>query len=796
MRTDVRRATSIGSRLLGALALLLAPLCVDAQAATDAADVQVVPQRALLPMPSVVTERPDRAPFVLRSPIRIVIDAAGDDWRAVGELLAEALRTQTGFRVTVEPHGRSRAPRSDGTSVITIAGGLRADNAEAYTLDVHDRGATIASVTPQGAIWGVQSLRQLLPPAFDALNGTRRDTWTIAAVQIRDQPRFVWRGTMLDVGRHFLPLDAVKRHIDLMSRYKLNVLHWHLTEDQGWRLAINAYPALTTVGAWRTEADGSRSGGFYTQAEVREVVEYARQRGVMVVPEIEMPGHAMAAIVAYPELGCTGEQFAVPATWGVFAEVLCPGKPSTFTFVQRVLDEVIALFPAPFVHIGGDEVPKDRWRACASCQAIMRREGLANEDELQRWFTDSIGRVLASRGKRLIGWNEIMHGGKLLPTTVVQSWEDSSWTRRAIEAGHDVIASPNAWTYLDASPRDRPVSRVYAFEPVPPGATPEQARRVLGGEVPLWSERITSPANLELMAWPRALAFAEVMWSAAPRDLPGLMARLARDHVPRLQGMGVAVGPADQALVQVRVAHDAASRGARLQIATGVPTIRVHMTTDGRAPTARAPRVVDGAPLEGEGLRRIQAFVGDQTVGEEQQVTLVSHLAENARVVATPVADARYPGTGPGALTDGLTGSQAHGDGLWQGWWGPDVEFAVTLDSVVTAREVRVAFLQNVRAWIVLPSAVEFSWSPDGVTWSAPVVRTHDVLALQEGAIVHPFVAELPVGARVRHVRVRARSSGPLPAGHQSAGQPSWLFADEIIVRGGASRVLPARRWR
>ncbi|HMS03943.1 MAG TPA: beta-N-acetylhexosaminidase, partial [Gemmatimonadaceae bacterium] len=492
------------ARLLGALVLLLAPLLADAQPA---------PQPALLPMPSLITEHPERAPFVLRSPVRIVIETAGTDWRDVGELLAESLRAQTGFGVTVESAEAARSRASEAASVITIARGLRADHTEAYTLDVQSNGVAIASVTPQGAIWGVQSLRQLLPPAFDALDRVPRDAWTITAVQIRDQPRFVWRGTMLDVGRHFLPVDAVKRHIDLMSRYKLNVLHWHLTEDQGWRLAINAYPALTTVGAWRTEADGSRSGGFYTQAEVREVVEYARRRGVMVVPEIEMPGHAMAAIVAYPELGCTGEQFAVPATWGVFAEVMCPGTPFTFTFVQQVLDEVIALFPSPFVHIGGDEVPKDRWRTCASCQAIMRREGLANEDELQRWFTDSIGRVLASRGKRLIGWNEIMHGGKLLPTTVVQSWEDTSWTRRAIEAGHDVIASPNGWPYLNVSPRERPLSQVYAFEPVPPGATPDQARRVLGGEVPFWSEHITSPANLELMAWPRTLAFAEEMWS-------------------------------------------------------------------------------------------------------------------------------------------------------------------------------------------------------------------------------------------------------------------------------------------
>jgi hexosaminidase len=376
----------------------------------------------------------------------------------------------------------------------------------------------------------------------------------------------------------------------------------------------------------------------------------------------------------------------------------------------------------------------------------------------------------------------------------VQSWEDTSWTRRGIEAGHDVIASPHGWTYLNVSPRERPLSQVYAFEPVPPGATPEQARRVLGGEVPFWSEHITSPANLELMAWPRTLAFAEVMWSAASRDLPGFVARLERDHVPRLQGMGVAVGPTNQSLVTMRVAHDPSSRAARLQISTGVPTIRVHMTADGSAPTARAPSVTDGARLDGEGLRRLQAFVGDQSVGEEQQVTLVSHFAANARVVATPAADARYPGTGPAALTDGLTGSLAHGDGVWQGWWGPDVEFAVSLDSVVSAREIRVAFLQNTRAWIVLPSAVEFSWSTDGITWSAPVVRTHDVPALRDDPVVQAFMVELPRNARVWQVRVRARSSGPLPAGHQSAGQPSWLFADEIIVRGEPSRALPTRR--
>lgn len=762
-------------RVLRALTLLsLTPLVLAAQT-TSASH--------LIPRPSELRARPDLGAFTLRSPVQIVVDADGEAWREVGELLAEGIRARTGFTVTLSPRRAPTLPRAGGASVIRIADGLRAGHDEAYTLSVRAHAVAITAVTPQGAVWGTQTLRQLLPPAFDDAKAALRESWAIDAVEITDTPRFAWRGTMLDVARHFLPLDAVKRHIDLMSRYKLNVLHWHLTDDQGWRIAIGKYPALTAVGAWRAEIDGTRTGGFYTQAEVREVVEYARRRGVMVVPEIEMPGHSVAALAAYPQLGCTDGQLEVPATWGVFADILCVGKPVTFTFVQDVLDEVIALFPAPFVHIGGDEVPKDRWKECASCQEVIRREGLANEEELQRWFTDSIGRFLASRGKRLIGWNEIMHGGKLLPTTVVQSWEDTSWTRRGIEAGHDVIASPNPWLYLDASPGDRPLSRVYAFEPVPPGATPEQARRVLGSEVPFWSERITSPANLELMAWPRTFAFAEIMWSTAPRDLAGLMARIEQDHAARLRGMGVAVGPADRRLVSVRIGHDAAARTTQLRISSGVPEIRVHMTSDGTAPTAAAPIVTDGTPLSGEGVRRILAFYGAEPIGEERRVELRGHLGAGARVVTTPPADSRYPGTGPSAMADGLAGSIEHGDGLWQGWWGPDVSFDVTLDSAVQAREVRVSFMQKIGSWIVLPRGVEFSWSPDGVTWSPDVVVSHGIPVLQPGARLHPFVATLPAQAKVKHLRIRARSAGVLPPGHPGAGQASWIFADEIVIR-------------
>jgi hexosaminidase len=306
---------------------------------------------------------------------------------------------------------------------------------------------------------------------------------------------------------------------------------------------------------------------------------------------------------------------------------------------------------------------------------------------------------------------------------------------------------------------------------------------VLGSEVPYWSERITSPTNLELMAWPRTLAFAEIMWSAAPRDLAGLMARIERDHASRLRGMGVAVGPADRQLVSLRIAHDPQARITQLRIASGVPEIRVHMTSDGSAPTAAAPVVTDGATLSGEGVRRILAFYGAEPIGEERRVELTRHLGAGARVVTTPPADSRYPGTGPSAMTDGLVGSIEHGDGLWQGWWGPDVSFDVTLDAPVQAREVRVSFMQKIGSWIVLPKAVEFSWSGDGVSWSPGVVVGHAIPVMQPGSRLHPFVATLPASAQVKHLRIRARSAGVLPAGHPGAGQASWIFADEVVIR-------------
>lgn len=720
-------------------------------------------QVSLLPAPAEVRAGTGGA-FELESPVVIAVPPTQPELRDAAEWLAATLRSSTGLVVRVRTQGSRHA--------IVLDTLLASGNPEAYTLNVSGEGIRLSGATVDGVRRGLQTLLQLLPAP-----GERAAPLAIAAITIHDAPRLAWRGTMLDVARHFLTVAEVKRHLDLMARLKLNVLHWHLTDDQGWRVQIRRYPALTTVGAWRREPDGRRAGGAYTQAQVREVVAHARRLGIMVVPEIEMPGHATAALAAYPWLGCTGARLEVPATWGVFADVMCPGSGRTFAFLDAVLDEVMDLFPAPWVHLGGDEVPKDRWRACASCQSLMRREGLPDEEALQAWFMRRAARRVLARGRRVIGWDEVLEGG-FVPGGVVQSWRDSAMTRRAILAGHDVIASPSEFTYLNRSAAELTAAQVAQFAPIPPGLDSNAARRVLGTEVPFWSERITSGTNLELMALPRLLAFAEVAWRGNGGDVEARIPAVASG----LAGAAYAVGPDGADLATLRVTWDSATRRARLGVTTSVPGLVVRGARNG-APGAGSPAFADGAKLPSGTSVTLQAFVRGARVGEARPVRGIRHAAVGARVHTDPPADARYPGTGVSSLVDGLLGSVAHGDGLWQGWWGPDVTATVELVEPQRGGEVRVRFLQNQRSWILLPSRVEVSWSDDGATWSTPEVRGHAIPAMQEGVVMHEFTVAIPAGARVRQVRVTARNGGALPSGHPGAGQPSWLFADEIVVR-------------
>lgn len=416
---------------------------------------------------------------------------------------------------------------------------------ESYGLTVTPGAVSLTAPDEAGLFRGLQTLRQLIEPA-DGRHAV------IPLVTIEDQPRFSYRGMHLDVSRHFFDVSFVKRYIDLLARYKFNTFHWHLTEDQGWRLAIERYPRLTEVASCRRETmveknfdpyvgDGTPYCGFYTADEVRKIVAYAADRYITVIPEIEMPGHSLAALAAYPELACTPGPFEVGTRWGVFEDIYCPTE-ATFEFLEGVLDEVLALFPSPFIHIGGDEAPKARWRESAEAQAVIEREGLADEAELQSWFIRRIERYLNARGRRLIGWDEILEGG-LAPDATVMSWRGMAGGIEASRQGHDVIMTPGSHVYFDhyqGDPRHEPLAiggftplaKVYAFEPVPPELTPAEARHVIGAQANLWTEYIPTEAHAEYMALPRMLALSEVVWSPADaRDWQDFRARLA----PRLE---------------------------------------------------------------------------------------------------------------------------------------------------------------------------------------------------------------------------------------------------------------------
>ena len=514
----------------------------------SAVSALAAPAPSVVPLPERMAL--DGGTFTLTADTVILADAA-----AAGEAryLADLLAPATGMKLNVVSSG---APAK--AIVMKLSPKFNEGGDEGYALRVTPANITLLARTPAGLFHGVQTLRQLMPVPLESKAPVAGVAWTVPGVDILDRPRFPWRGAMLDVCRHMLSVDDIKKFIDLMALHKLNTLHWHLTDDQGWRIEIKKYPRLTEVGSWRDESpvegnrnqgDGKRYGGFFTQDQAREVVAYAAARHITVVPEIEMPGHALGALTAYPELGCVGGPYRLRTKWGVEPDVFCAGNDKVYDFVQDVLTEVMAVFPGTFLHVGGDECPKDRWKKCPKCQARIRAEGLKDEHELQSYFIRRMDKFLAAHGRRLIGWDEILEGG-LAPGAAVMSWRGIKGGIQAAREGHDVVMTPTSHCYLDYAQAKGPgepesigghvpLRQVYGFEPVP-AEVPEPLRKhILGAQGNLWSEYLFNYSRVEYFAFPRLCAVAEITWTPADKkDFVDFRRRLDA-HLPRLDALGV-----------------------------------------------------------------------------------------------------------------------------------------------------------------------------------------------------------------------------------------------------------------
>ena len=601
MANDARSLANVAGLLL----LAFSPGCAGK---TTTASVSPGPERyPIIPRPRRLLAATGE--FRLDRATRVVLfGPANAEIRPLAELLVIPLRTASGFPLPIVSEA-TRDPATDAI-VLRLAPGGDSAQSESYHLVVTRRRAMLSAATPVGLFRGLETLRQLLPPEIDGAGPVRPSSvhWTIPAVEIDDAPRFPYRGILLDVARWYYPPEFIKKVIDLLALYKLNTLHLHLTDDQGWRLEIRKYPLLTRIGAWRRETiagqhfdpyvgDARPHGGFYSQEQMRDLVAYAAARHITIIPEIEMPGHARAALAAYPELSCTGGPFEVSTRWGVHQDIYCPSE-RTFGFLEDVLLEVMQLFPSRYIHIGGDEVPKDQWKVSPVAQEVIRREGLANEEELQSYFIRRIEAFLRAHGRRLIGWDEILEGG-LAPEATVMSWRGIIGGIDAARQGHDVIMTPTDHAYLDYYQGDPaaeplaiggflPLDTVYAFEPVPPELTPDQVVHVLGGQGSLWTEYIPTPARAEYMLLPRLLALSEVLWSSQEaRSWDGFVARLPL-HFPRLDALGVEYrvpGP-------IGLGWDRLELQDRFRVTMRPPFTGalIRYTTDGSDPTIRSPR--------------------------------------------------------------------------------------------------------------------------------------------------------------------------------------------------------------
>lgn len=732
------------------------------------------------------------------------------------EFLAQYLKETTGLQLDVRAallpgaETKGRRPKrkiKPEANRIRLQLGLTAEAAsgtvadEGYRLSSNAGGLLIEARTPAGAFYGVQTLRKALPVVKEKGAAVR-----VPGVVIDDAPRFAYRGAHFDTSRHYFTPDSVRRFIDLLALHNINRFHWHITDDQGWRLEIKKHPRLTEVGSKRKETvighntgryDGVPYGGFYTQKEVKDIVAYAAERHITIIPEIDMPGHMLGALAAYPELGCTGGPYEVWTMWGVSDEVLCAGNDKVLRFIEDVLDEVVALFPSEYIHVGGDECPKTRWKTCPKCQARIKAEGLqadgkhTAEERLQSFIIRHAEAHLAKLGRRMIGWDETLEGG-LAPGATVMSWRGEGGGIEAAKLGHDVIMTPNTYLYFDYyQTKDRrnepeaiggyvPLEMVYNYEPMPKALTAEQQRHIIGVQANCWTEYMPTFKQVEYMELPRMAALSEIQWSQPQgKDYEAFLQRLRRMlNQYDLQDYNYATHVFD---VTAHFAPNAAKRGIDASFST-LDNAEVRYTLDGSEPDAQSALYAGGLTVTSDATLKAAAFRdGRKSRTVSERFTFNKATACKATLKNAPAKN--YTFGGAAALVDGLEGSDTnYKSGRWIGFYRNDLELVIDLGEVEKLSTLSFNTCVEKGDWVMDARYVSVETSTDGSNFKLVAEDKRAALTSADPNGIQRHELSLK-GAEALYVRLTMKPEHSLPDWHPGKGNPGFLFVDEVKIK-------------
>ena len=771
--------TSIKSTLWGlSLASLLMTGC--SSAPTVVADYEVVPA------PLQITTA-QQSPFVLKSGAVIGYPAGNAKMQKNAEFLAAFLKDQTGMVLKT----------AEGEGDITLQLGMQDENPEAYQLKVNSDGIVISAPSEAGVFYGIQTLRKSVSAAPDS-------QVEFPAVEIVDKPRFGYRGMMLDVGRHFFSMDELKTYIDMLALHNINRFHWHLSEDQGWRIEIKKYPKLTEIGSQRKETvigrnsgkyDGKPYGGFYTQEQAKEIVQYAADRYITVIPEIDLPGHMQAALAAYPELGCTGGPYEVWTQWGVSDNVLCAGNDQTIQFIKDVLAEIIQIFPSEYIHVGGDECPKVKWETCPKCQARIKALGLKSdkqhtkEERLQSYVIHEAEEFLNANGRQMIGWDETLEGG-LAPNATVMSWRGEGGGIEAAKQKHDVVMTPNTYLYFDyyqtkdvddeplAIGGYLPMERVYSYEPMPKSLTPEEQKYIIGVQANLWTEYIPDFKQVQYMVLPRMAALCESQWCAPEKkNYDEFLSRIIPlVNIYKQKGWTYATHIFD-VMLELKPNTE---KGTLDAVARTIDNAPIHYTLDGSEPGASSQLYNGVVQIDKPCILRTVAVRPEGNSRMTTDTIFFSKSSMKPITLLQPI-NKQYEFTGATVLVDGMTGNHNYKTGRWIAFYKNDLEAVIDLKEPTEISSLVLHTCVEKGDWVFDARAIKVFVSDDNKTFKEVASETYP--AMKETDPNKIYTHELKfTPVKARYVKVFAQPEHSIPSWHGGKGNPGFLFVDELIL--------------